>query len=70
MDEPTSPHTLKDVKTDSAYSVQQPPSPAKSTSSSSSGSYDIEDAMHDPAKETSKTSRSAQPSGVEQDVSL
>ncbi|KAJ8687363.1 hypothetical protein QAD02_023157 [Eretmocerus hayati] len=43
LDESVSPRISKD-KSDSAYSVQHQQTPPKSTSSSSSGSYDLEDA--------------------------
>lgn len=68
LEEPSSPHTLKD-KSDSPYSVQQQPSPARSSSSSSSGSYDLEDAMPEPPQENFKTTTQSSAAEQELDVS-
>lgn len=46
QDEPNSPRSCKE-KTDLLYHGQKQASPIKSSSSSSSGSYDLEDAMPD-----------------------
>ena len=54
MEEPSSPPPIKE-EAEALFDTEQPPSPARSTSSSSSGSYDLEDAMPVPVQEPFQT---------------
>lgn len=75
LDESSSPRTPKD-KSETSFGIikKLQPSPARSSSSSSSGSYDLEDAAPDSAQETYSKSanfiHSAQPSAAEQDLDV
>ena len=73
LEEPSSPHTLKD-KSDSPYSIHQQPaaSPARSSSSSSSGSYDLDDAMPEATRDEAfkSAAHSVQASAAEQEIDV
>ncbi|XP_050591618.1 uncharacterized protein LOC126922794 isoform X1 [Bombus affinis] len=67
VEEPCSPPPILE-ETESPFGLEVPPSPARSTSSSSSGSYDLKDAMTDPGQELEQ--QTAPPSGHTSETEL
>lgn len=76
VDEPCSPPPIVEellaIGNDDLPHESEPrvPSPARSTSSSSSGSYDLEDAMPEPAQQTAPLSRHGSELELDRDVSV
>ncbi|XP_029048576.1 uncharacterized protein LOC114878668 isoform X2 [Osmia bicornis bicornis] len=66
VEEPCSPPPILE-ETEIPFGLEVPPSPARSSSSSSSGSYDLKDAMIDPGHEHEQT---APPSGHTSETEL
>ncbi|XP_076765364.1 uncharacterized protein LOC143432562 isoform X5 [Xylocopa sonorina] len=67
VEEPCSPPPILE-ETELPFGLEVPPSPARSTSSSSSGSYDLKDAMTDPGQEPEQ--QTAPPSGHTSETEL
>ncbi|CAL7950178.1 unnamed protein product [Xylocopa violacea] len=67
VEEPCSPPPILE-ETEIPFGLEVPPSPARSTSSSSSGSYDLKDAMTDPGQEPEQ--QTAPPSGHTSETEL
>ncbi|XP_061940120.1 uncharacterized protein LOC108003997 isoform X9 [Apis cerana] len=67
VEEPCSPPPILE-ETEIPFGLEVPPSPARSTSSSSSGSYDLKDAMTDPGQEVEQ--QTAPPSGHTSETEL
>ncbi|KAK1122088.1 hypothetical protein K0M31_009928 [Melipona bicolor] len=67
VEEPCSPPPILE-ETEIPFGLEVPPSPARSTSSSSSGSYDLKDAMTDPGQELEQ--QTAPPSGHTSETEL
>ncbi|OAD56711.1 hypothetical protein WN48_02903, partial [Eufriesea mexicana] len=67
VEEPCSPPPILE-ETEIPFRLEVPPSPARSTSSSSSGSYDLKDAMTDPGQELEQ--QTAPPSGHTSETEL